>query len=117
VDCWCQARVTALLDHSWNPSTEKWNLRPIAGTPGSIYIRKVNSDEQEALRRIEPGEAVKTLGVMLNMAGTDKAEGAYLRNKAEVWAEQIWMGAITKNNAWYALNTMVMKTMKYPIQI
>lgn len=47
------------------------------------------------------------------MAGTDKAEVAYLWNKAEVWAEQIRTRAITKNDAWYALNTTVMKTMEY----
>jgi hypothetical protein len=81
-----------LLGHSWNPSSAKWNLRLIANTPDSIYIRKVDSDEQEALRCIKPGKAVKTLGVMLNMAGADKAEAAYLWNKAEVWAEQIWTG-------------------------
>ena len=69
----------------------------------------------ENLRRIEPTEAVKTLGVMLNLEGTDKAEASYLREKSEVWAEHIRTGVITKNDAWYALNTTVMKTMEYPM--
>jgi hypothetical protein len=36
-----------------------------------------------------PAEAVKTLGVMLNLEGTDQAKGSYLRGKAEEWAEHV----------------------------
>ena len=75
----------------------------------------MDSEEPEILRRIEPTEAVKTLGVMLNMEGTDKEEVEYLREKAEVWAEHIRTGVITKNDGWYALTTTVMKTMEYPM--
>ena len=104
-----------LIDHHWNPTTAKWTLHSIADTPGEIAIRKVDSEELETLRRIEPTEAVKTLGVMLNMEGTDKEEVEYLREKAEVWAEHIRTGVITKNDGWYALNTTVMKTLEYPM--
>jgi hypothetical protein len=66
------------------------NLNPIRGTPGNIQICKVDSEEQEALCRIEPAEAVKVVGVMLNMAGADKAEVEYLWKKnAAVWAQHI----------------------------
>jgi hypothetical protein len=110
-----QKSYWGLLDHKWDPLTAKWSLRSIDETPGEITIRKVNSDEMENLRRIEPTEAVKTLGVMLNLEGTDTAEASYLREKSEVWAEHIRTGVITKNDAWYALNTTVMKTMEYPM--
>jgi hypothetical protein len=104
-----------LLDHKWDSQAAKWSLKTIEETPGDISIRKVESDDMEILRRVEPAEAVKTLGVMLNLEGTDKAEATYLRGKAEAWAENIRTGVLTKNDAWYALNTTVMKTMEYPM--
>jgi hypothetical protein len=76
-------------------------------------INKADSEELEKIRQIEPEEAVETLGLMLNMAGTDKVEAAYLRNKAEVWAEHIRTRVTTKNDGCYAPNTTVMKTLEY----
>jgi hypothetical protein len=105
-----------LLGSHWSElesNIAKWNICPITAAPSSIQICKVDSEEQEALCRVEPEEVVKTLVVMLNTAGTDKLEVAYLWNKAEVWAEHIWAGVITKSDGWYALNTMEMKTMEY----
>jgi hypothetical protein len=52
---------------------------------------------------------------MLNLEGTDQAEASYLRGKAEEWAEHIRTGVQTKNDAWYVLNTTIMKTMGYPM--
>jgi hypothetical protein len=37
------------------------------------------------------------------------------RGKAEERAEHIRRGVLTKNDAWYALNTTIMKTMEYPM--
>jgi hypothetical protein len=78
-------------------------------------IGKVDSAEQEELWRTTPEKAVKTLKVMLNMAGTDKAEVKYLQNKVKVWAKHIRTGVITQNDRWYVLNMTVMITMEYPM--
>jgi hypothetical protein len=75
----------------------------------------VDSEELVNLKRVEPGEAVKTLGVMLNMERTDKAQVTYLRQKGEDWAQPIRSGCITKNDARCALNTTIMKTFEYPM--
>jgi hypothetical protein len=84
-------------------------------TEMTISIREVESEDMARLSRVEPAEAVKTLGVMLSLEGTDQAGIGYLRGKAEEWAEHIYTGVLTKNDAWYALNTRIMKTMEYPI--
>jgi hypothetical protein len=81
----------------------------------TISFQEVESEDMARLRRVEPVEAVKTLGVMLNLEGTDQAGVGYLRGKAEEWAEHIYTGVLTKNDAWYALNTRIMKTMEYPM--
>jgi hypothetical protein len=105
--CW------GLLDHKWDAQTAKWSLTTIAETPGgwSIYL-KVEWEKMEMLQWVEPAEAVRTLGVMLNLEGTDNDEFTYLWGKADEWAEYIWMGVLPKNDAWYALNTAVMKMME-----
>ncbi len=104
-----------LLDHTWDPSSAKWTLKSVEQSPGELQIRMVDSEDLVTLKRVEPGEAVKTLGVMLNMEGTDEAQAFYLRQKGEEWAELIRSGRITKNDAWYALNTTIMKTFEYPM--
>ena len=75
----------------------------------------VDSEDVVAVKRVDPGEEVRTLGYMLNMEGTDEAQAFYLRQKSEEWAELIRSGRITKDDAWYALNTTIMKTFEYPI--
>ena len=72
-----------LLDHKWDPLMTKWSLHSVEETPGEIMI------QMEILQRIELSEAVKTLGVMLNLEGMDAAEANYLREKSEEWAEHI----------------------------
>jgi hypothetical protein len=67
-----------LLDHTWDPSLAKWALKSIEQSPGELQIRMVDSDELVNLKRVEPGEVVKALGVMLNMEGTDDAQEIYL---------------------------------------
>jgi hypothetical protein len=54
-----------LLDHRWDLQTATWALQSIAKTPGHLSIREVESEDMTVLRRAEPAEAVKTLGVML----------------------------------------------------
>jgi hypothetical protein len=93
-----------LMDHVWDPSSAKWTLKSVAQSPSDIHIRMVDSEEQVNLQEVEPEEAVKTLGVMLNMEGTDNKQAVYPRKKGEDWAELIRSSRITKNDGWYALN-------------
>jgi hypothetical protein len=58
-----------------------------------MSIRKVDLDEMEMLWW------VNTLGVMLKLEETDKAEVTYLGGNAEEWAEHIRTGVSTKNVA------------------
>ncbi len=67
-----------LLDHKWDPQTATWSLRTVTETPGHITIRQVESEDMARLRRVEPAEAVKTLGVMLNLEGTAPPDSIYL---------------------------------------
>jgi hypothetical protein len=103
----------SLMDHSWDPSSAKWKLKSVEQSPGDLHIRMVDSEEQLNLHRVESEEAVESLGVMLNMEGTDKEQAVYLQQKGEDWAELIRSGRITKDDGWYALNTTIMKTFEY----
>jgi hypothetical protein len=62
------------MDHSWDPSSAKWKLKSVAQSPGDLHICMVDFEEQVNLKRVESEEAVKTLGVMLNMEGMDNEQ-------------------------------------------
>jgi hypothetical protein len=95
-----QTSYWGLLDNTWDPSLAKWTLKSTEQSPGELQIRMVDSAELVNLKQVEPDEAIKTLGVMLNMEGMDEAQMTYLRQKGEDWAELIRPVCITKNDAW-----------------
>ena len=84
-------------------------------TPGVISIRKAGEDTRVNLRRVEPWEANKTLGVWMAMDGNQEAEAEYLRGKALDWAETFREASgLERNDAWEGLTTTILNTLKYP---
>lgn len=51
------------------------------------------------------------------MASNNKAEILHLRAKAKEFAGSLRTGFLTKNDAWYALNSTILKTMEYPMAV
>ena len=66
--------------------------------------------------RYETAHAEETLGVYLAMDGNNLTEVKKLRGKAVEFAECIRTGFISRNEAWYALNSTIMKTFEYPME-
>ena len=60
----------------------------------------------------KPAEA---LGILLRPDGKMHDEVHHLRNKVTKWAENLRLGKIPKEAAWYCLNSTIMKTIKYPL--
>ena len=49
------------------------------------------------------------------MDGNNTVQHAELRKKTEDFAECMRTGFLSKNDAWYAINTTIMKTLEYPM--
>ena len=60
-------------------------------------------------------EAKRMLGVYLSADGTNTTQKKILRQVAEQWREKVRVGTLTKQDAWLALTSIVMKTLEYPL--
>ncbi|CAJ1938660.1 unnamed protein product, partial [Cylindrotheca closterium] len=105
-----------LIDFVWDPREGKWRFRrthqllpdhplQIPGLTGQL----------EALRRLEPDEAEKTLGVMLAPLEDQHAHIVHLESIAKKWAEQVRSGHLHKYDVIPLIKTTVMKSLEYPM--
>jgi hypothetical protein len=101
-----------LLDFSWKSG--KWRYRSKSDMPGNISIRGVDG-VRVTLERLEPSEARETLGVFIAMDGNWREEVRVLKEKTITFAEQLRVGSVTPNEAWYSFNVTVMKSIEYPM--
>jgi hypothetical protein len=102
-----------LIDFRWQNG--KWKYVTKAELPGEISIRDTCGTQRVQLERVDPKEARETLGVFLSMDGNNKEQILQLRQKAEKWSECIRAGYLDREDAWYAINTTIMKSLEYPM--
>ena len=102
-----------LIDFRW--TNNNWVYASKTDMPGDILVRDADG-ERKALQRLEPHEAIETLGIYIAMDGNPKAEVKKLREKADAFAEHVRTGFVTRDEAWHALNTTIMKTLEYPME-
>ncbi|CAJ1956983.1 unnamed protein product [Cylindrotheca closterium] len=107
---WC------LIDFAWDGGKGQWTFRrknqllpdhrlQIPGLSGKL----------ESLCCLEPGEAEKTLGVMLAPLEDQKAHVTHLKGIAKRWAEQVWSGHLHKYDVIPLIKSTVMKSLEYPM--
>ena len=65
-----------LSDHKWTGN--KWEYHTMTDTPGTIELRKPDSEDRETISRKEAFEASKTLGIFIAMDGNQTAQTDYL---------------------------------------
>jgi hypothetical protein len=125
VDCWeGSVRATGgalvpaksywyLLDFKWIRGA--WRYRSKEAMPGEITIRGVDG-VRVTLERLEPSEARETLGVYIAMDGNWREQIQALLEKTIQFAEQLRVGSVKPNEAWYAFIVTVMKALEYPME-
>jgi hypothetical protein len=103
-----------LIEFGWKDGQPFY--QPVAHTPGQLQVR--NSDGiLQSLRRLEPWEAERTLGVRLAPDGNMDAQMKYMENKASEWAERIRTGHLPRHLTWLAWKTTISKTLEYPLPV
>jgi hypothetical protein len=103
---WC------LIDFKW--TGQLWKYRNCEDMPGELRIIDTTG-KRVTLARHEPNVATETLGAWQAMDGNDIEQIAQLKKKTEAFAECMRTGYLRKNDAWYAINTTIMKTLEYPM--
>jgi hypothetical protein len=101
-----------LIDFVW--TGKLWRYRTCDEMPGALSILDTTG-QRVTLERHDPSEATETLGVWQAMDGNNVEQIAQLRQKTEDFADSMRTGYLSKNDAWYAINTTIMKTLEYPM--
>lgn len=71
------------------------------------------NDVRKPLPSVNINKGKETLGVYLAPDGNNQDAVKEMSNKAKQWSDNIRAGHINRNIAWQALETTIMKTLKY----
>ena len=103
---WC------LTDYKWTGN--KWVYRDNKTMEGSMTVQDLEGNTK-LLKRFEPSEAAKTLGIMVAANGSMKAEVQHLKAKATAFADEIRRPSPTnRKENWMAYKHTICKIMEYP---
>ena len=107
-----------LIDFEWNSSQGRWTFRTKKQMEPELELQIPGlTGELEALRRLDPNEAEKTLGVMMAPLENEAAQEQYYRDIATKWAENLRPGTLHKYDVIPLIKTTVMKSLEYPMPL
>lgn len=96
------------LIHEW--TNDKWVLQQDG--VDQIHIQTTEGTEQ-VIQKKNPDAATLALGIMFAPNGNMDAETEYLQTKGSAWAENERSNKMNREEAWYMLTAIVMKTIEY----
>ena len=104
------------VSFEWD-ETGQWNYCNNI-TPNSKIIMKDMTNEEKTLKKIQPDEAIETLGVHLTTNGSDDIQFQVLRSKAVDWANKVKKGGmLSRNDAWICLQSTILRSLEYPLPV
>ncbi|CAJ1943995.1 unnamed protein product [Cylindrotheca closterium] len=101
-----------LIDFKWRPSSGTWVFRRKAEMPGELTLQDPTGP-WATLRRLQPDEAERTLGVMMAPLETGTAQHLALREKAKNWAAKFLPQHLLHYDVLPLLKATAMKTLEY----
>jgi hypothetical protein len=72
-------------------------------------------NNRKVIKHLEPNQAYLTLGVFLAPNGNLNEQFQKMLNAATKWADNLRIGAISKNDVWLALQSTILCTLMYPL--
>ena len=107
-----------LIDFDWDSRVGKWKFRRKRAVAPDFELQIEGlSGAIEPLRRLEPDESERTLGVMLAPLENLKAHEAQLIAKAKDWAEQLRPNLLHKYDVLPLIRSTIMKKLEYPMAL
>ena len=101
-----------MIDFKW--INNQWAYVTKEDSPEILTLR-TSKENRTVLRRLNPNESKETLGVYLAVDGNNNQTIKELKNKVIRFGDQIRTGNLNPNEAWYALNSTIMKTIEYQL--
>lgn len=94
---------------------DHWKYLMSDDTPGNILMRDPISQELKNIKKLQPSDAHKTLGIFLAGDSNNKEQIKSLRAKLQKYTQCLKSRIISKLNTVHALWSTVMKTLEYPL--
>ena len=101
-----------LIDFKWRPASGTWVFRRKAAMPGDLTLQGPTG-LWATLRRLQPDEAERTLGVMMAPLETGAAQHLALREKAKDWAAKFRPRHLLRYDVIPLIKSTAMKTLEY----
>ena len=89
----------------------KWTYAKIQDRPGDLTLK----NGSHTIKRNEVHQAEEALGIQRRPDGQMKQELEYLKGKIAKWCDALRTKRIQPGDAWYCLNSTIMKTIEYPL--
>ena len=102
-----------LLDFTWHEDGS-WSYTPIPDAPAELWATDIDG-RRKALSRREAHSAFETLGVHLAPDGQQQTAFTELKAKAELWASGIKKARLSFEDAWYAWQSTILRSLEYPL--
>jgi hypothetical protein len=93
----------------------KWKYKPPNAVPNELLLFNDETGLKEAIPKLSAHTAKKALGIFSRPDGKMYDEVRFLKSKAKLWADNLRVNRIGKEDAWYCLNSTIMKTIKDPL--
>jgi len=101
-----------LVSFIWSRSS--WRYAGIQDSPGELTVQDI-AKTRKVIKWLEPHQAYETLGVFLAPDGNLEEQFQKMLTVANKWAENLRTGIISRNEAWLALQSTIMRTLVYPL--
>jgi hypothetical protein len=103
-----------LIDYRWENGA--WRYTRKTENPFDLTVMDENR-RCLPLRRLEFGEAERTLGARLAPSGCCKKEKAFLRDCAKAWAGELRTGRLPRRLSWQSLTATIMRKLTFPLPV
>jgi hypothetical protein len=105
-----------LIDFKWNPRAGLWSFRRNNEMPGVLEMPGLTGAVTK-LRRLQPEEAERTLGVMMAPCENGVAQIAALRSKAKQWAADLRPQHLLRYDVFPLIKSTILKSLEYPMPL
>jgi hypothetical protein len=90
-------------------------LATTRGTPSALSLTAGTSNTLEAVPRIEPTQAFRTLGVHLAASGSQVKQAAILHSHSEAYRDSIQSASLTPTEAYWSYMMFLRPRLNYPL--
>ena len=102
------------VDFTWTQGNASY--KKVKSTPGILQVHD-STGQLCTLRQLQPSEAERTLGLRLAPDGNMKSQIQHMRSTAVEWSDRIRAGHLSRNLAFQAMLTTILKTLEYPLPV